>query len=373
MKKILFFTSNDHRSWGGSEELWLACANDALKLGLEVGICVQWDPLPSKLNTLKDFRNFTLFKKQPSSFFVRVYNRFTPRKFRIEPSPYPKALIKWSPDVIILSQGNSADGLDAMQFCMQNKIKYFTICQAVYEGFWPDTEKADKMRNGYNNAIANYFVSNANLNTTILQIGEGVKNAKVVRNPFNVPYYNNIAYPDTSIFKFACVARYEFFAKGQDVLLEVLSQDKWKNRNVITTLFGNGLNEEGLHRLIRYFNLKNVFVGGQVQTSDIWKQNHALVLPSRFEGLPLALVEAMLSGRFGIVSNVSGNKEVFINEQSGFLAEAPQAEYFDIAMEKAWQRKDEWEAIGIKAKQYIKTIVPENPGKELLNMITANI
>jgi hypothetical protein len=46
---------------------------------------------------------------------------------------------------------------------------------------------------------------------------------------------------------------------------------------------------------------------------------HALVLTSRCEGLPLSLVEAMLSGRVPIVTDVGGNREV-VNEACGFLA-----------------------------------------------------
>jgi glycosyltransferase involved in cell wall biosynthesis len=87
--------------------------------------------------------------------------------------------------------------------------------------------------------------------------------------------------------------------------------------------------------------------------------------------LPLALVEAMLCGRFGIVSNVSGNKEVFEDNISGFLAEAPKAEYFDAAMERAWIRKSDWETIGQLAKNKIQSLVPENPEIELYKMIVS--
>ncbi len=371
MKRLLFISSNDYIPWGGSEELWFSCAIEALKGHLEIAICTQWDPLPARFDMLKDYQQVKIFSKnKKKSFFFNLYNKFSPGRFRLRKKPYGRELIAWNPDLTIISQGNNADGLETMQFCKENNLAYCTISQAVYEGIWPSTGKSAVMREFYKHAIANYFVSKANLNVTNLQIGEVVKKGKVVRNPFNLPYHTNLTYPSTDIFKLACVARYEFYAKGQDVLLEVLSQTKWKERNIMVTFYGNGPNEDGLRRLISYFNLKNVFIGGHKQTIEIWKENHALVLPSRFEGLPLALVEAMLAGRFGIVSDVSGNKEAFIDGESGFLAEAPRAEYFDRAMEKAWTRRYEWCKIGQNAKQYIQTLFPENPGKELLRVIS---
>ena len=55
----------------------------------------------------------------------------------------------------------------------------------------------------------------------------------------------------------------------------------------------------------------------------IWAEHHALVLPSRFEGMPLVVVEAMLCGRPCIVTDVGGNAELIRDGINGFLAKAP--------------------------------------------------
>ena len=57
------------------------------------------------------------------------------------------------------------------------------------------------------------------------------------------------------------------------------------------------------------------------------------MLPSRFEGLPLALVEAMLCPRPAVVTNVAGNTEVIEDGETGFVAAAPTAGHLDEAME----------------------------------------
>ncbi len=100
---------------------------------------------------------------------------------------------------------------------------------------------------------------------------------------------------------------------------------------------------------------------GFTNTTEIWAKNQALILPSRYEGLPLSLVESMLCRRFGIVTDVSGNKEIIMDNENGFLAQAPKAEFVDEAMERAWQRRNEWQQIGERARSYIESIVPQDP------------
>ena len=69
--------------------------------------------------------------------------------------------------------------------------------------------------------------------------------------------------------------------------------------------------------------LEKVTYGGFTEdVESIWASHHALVLPSRSEGLPLVVVEAMLCGRPAIVTDVAGNAELIQDGVSGFVAAA---------------------------------------------------
>jgi glycosyltransferase involved in cell wall biosynthesis len=170
----------------------------------------------------------------------------------------------------------------------------------------------------------NYFVSKANKVLTELEIGQEIMNSKIIFNTFNVDYDNEIKYPDEKDFFFlANVARHEIFAKGQDILFQVLKEKKWKERNLKVNLYGKGEHTKSIEKLKNYFELSNVNIEGYSDPAEIWKKNHALILTSRYEGLPLALVEAMLCGRTSVVTSVSGNPEIITDNETGFLAKAP--------------------------------------------------
>jgi glycosyltransferase involved in cell wall biosynthesis len=365
IKKILFYSDNGE--WGGSEELWFRTAKIALKEGLHVGVYTRKGMLSqSKLAELQQYSNVTFFYGKPANFIVPIINRvlrlFIPKyRFSYVFDNFNEQAIKWKPDLVLFSHGGNLANESAIPKFREKGIKYCTLGQSGVEPDGPNDNTVPLIRDNFEFSQANYFVSNANIELTELQIGTNIKHSKVVRNPFNVPYHTELAYPENETLKLACVARYNFRSKGQDVLLKVLSQQKWKDRNIEINLYGSGDNELGIKNLIKHFGIKNVFVRGFSPTIDIWKENHALISPSRYEGLPLAIVEAMLCGRFAIATNVSGNGEVIIDNENGFIAEAPHAEYLDKAMERAWYRKDEWKEIGENAKKYIKTLVPECP------------
>ncbi len=345
--------------WGGSEELWGQTAARLIIMGHKIAICTRWKPLPEKIKFLEAKSNCEIIEK---SVVPSRLNKFLPGRFKIFRESYKKDIISWMPDLAVISQGNNTDGLEWMEFCLENSIKYVSISQAVYEGIWPAPMKAERLAKVYGNAERNYFVSEANRQMTELMIATAINNSKVIRNPFNVKYITEIDFPDTEKgYSLACVARYEFYAKGQDVLLEVLSDKIWKERNLIVNFYGKGPDEISLRKLIDFLGVKNVKVNAFTNTTEIWVMNHALVLPSRFEGLPLALVEAMLCGRFGIVTDVSGNAELIQEEITGFIAAAPKAAYLHEAIERAWARREEWRSIGANAKIHIKGLVPEDP------------
>jgi glycosyltransferase involved in cell wall biosynthesis len=128
------------------------------------------------------------------------------------------------------------------------------------------------------------------------------------------------------------------------------------------SFFGAGCNRKALSELAQRLDLRNVdFPGFVSDVESIWKTHHALVLPSRTEGLPLALVEAMMCGRFGIVTNEGGTSEVVEEGRTGFIANAAKVDELDHAMERAWAAREEWESIGKAAGMAVRTMVPLDP------------
>jgi glycosyltransferase involved in cell wall biosynthesis len=72
------------------------------------------------------------------------------------------------------------------------------------------------------------------------------------------------------------------------------------------------------------------------------------------EGNALSLIEAMLCGRICITTNVGRAAELIDDRESGFLAPAATAELIDTVLERAWQRRNDWQAMGQRAARAIR-------------------
>nr|WP_315209264.1 glycosyltransferase family 4 protein [uncultured Flavobacterium sp.] len=372
-KKILFTTENIH--WGGSELLWTKTIPELINQDCKIGVCVNHKlQLPDWINSLESNNRISIYKTPVSTLskIRQLANKLLPYKFRFKPKDKRQEFIAgFHPDLLVINQGFNFNGVDLMAFAIQSRINYVTISHAVNEGMWPDLNLRKKMVKGFSNSQKNYFVSQDNLEVTEVQLGVRLQNNDVIRNTFNVPYNVDLTYSQQDNYHLACVGRYDFYAKGQDILLRVLSQEKWKQRNLIVNFYGEGSDLENLKDLIQLYEIKNVLVHPHTDTIDIWKNNQALVLTSRFEGLPLVLVEAMLCKRLAIISNVSGNKELIEDNQTGFIAAAPRPEYVDEAMERAWQVRENWQQIGEEARRQLIKHIPENPALIFANKLTA--
>jgi glycosyltransferase involved in cell wall biosynthesis len=104
-----------------------------------------------------------------------------------------------------------------------------------------------------------------------------------------------------------------------------------------------------------------VSFAGNVAVEKIWQENHIMVMPSRHEGMPLTIVEAMFSGRPVLATNVGGNSELIKDGMTGFLAEAAVAECFGRALERMWVQRDGLEAMGKLAAASIRELIPGDP------------
>ena len=369
MSRFVFFSSCSH-PWGGSEELWAGAAALLAEARHSVTIFkTSVDPNHSRIRRLlrlgchiRDLHQICL----PSSIrlprpLVRLTQRGSAQRAI---RPLVRVHLKnLNPDLVVVSQGANFDGLAYSNLCRISGCPYVIISQKATDYRWPSDKERIVMRSAFQSALRCYFVSQHNLQLTERQIGETLSNAEIVRNPFLVSGTPQ-PWPATheGSIKLACVARLEPGEKGQDILLQVLARQRWRSRDLSVSFFGAGPNDKALRELAARLALTNVdFPGFVTDVESIWKMHHALVLPSRTEGLPLALIEAMMCGRFGIVTNEGGSSEVVEDGRTGFIANAAKVDEFDNAMERAWAVREAWESIGKAAGMAVRSIVPPNP------------
>lgn len=358
--------------WGGSEELWSQAASMLAENGHSVlvfkTIVDEAHPAIQRLKSLScKVRDLERIRVDPRFVNVLLPARYqlTPiRKHAIFLALHLKAR---RPDLVIISQGDNNDGIYFGHLCRKLKLPYILICQKATDHFWPRDESRQYMGAVFESAVKCFFVSNHNRRLTEDQIGRQLTNAAIVRNPFLVPREQTLPWPgnEENGFQLACVARLALLDKGQDILLRVLAREKWKNRKLNVSFFGQGVNREGLIGLSQRLGVTNVTFAGQTDdVMGIWKEHHALILPSRSEGLPLALVEAMMCGRTAIATNVGGNSEIIDDDVTAFLAVGASEASIDEALERAWHRRHEWRQMGQLAAVRIRELVPANPAAE---------
>ncbi|HMP84130.1 MAG TPA: glycosyltransferase family 4 protein [Verrucomicrobiota bacterium] len=363
---IVFVTTLDGSPWGGSEVLWSETAMHLHRAGHVVGVSVcRW---PQRARVVQELVNTGVNLNERAYTWPWLRPRFlqgvaAPFVRRRSLRGFQDWLRRMKPALICISQGSIVDDFWFISWLPQSGWKYATLLHANAECIWPNDTRASQVLDLYQGAARTYFVSNGNRALLETQLGVDMPRAEVVRNPFNVRRDAAPPWPaDTGTVRLACVGRLEPDAKGQDLLLQVLARENWRSRPVSVSFYGSGDKAEGLRRLVQRLRLTDrvQFCGHTDDIEGLWATHHALILPSRFEGLPITIVEAMHCGRPVIVTDVAGNCEVVQDGVTGFVAESPTVRHLDAAMERAWSLRSNWQAIGVAAAKSIREIMPPN-------------
>ena len=354
---ILFISTMEGMPWGGSEELWSQAALRLVEQGHRVSASVFPWPQPAPQIEEMMRRGVEIhFREANTGTFASRFRR------RIAGDPEKKWFVNLQPDLAVISQGGNADGLGWMTQLREKEISYSPVVQCNAEIWWPSDEEAEHLARGYSAAEKVFCVSRQNLDLLQRQIGVELPRSRIICNPYRVPN-SDPQWPATAIiFRMACVARLDPPAKGQDVLLEVLARPHWRDRPMQVDFYGHGRSAQSLPRLAERLQIKRArFLGQSSDIANVWKENHLLLLPSRYEGTPLTLIEAMWCGRPAVVTDVGGNANLCVEGVTGFVAPAPTADLFDAAMERAWTRRQDWPSLGRSARQRVESVLPADP------------
>jgi glycosyltransferase involved in cell wall biosynthesis len=370
MRKITFIATNEWVPWGGSELCWATAAEKLARRGIEVRVSTKrWDKRVKEIEHLRS-TGCRIFYRNPLPLITRVARKIFPLPDYAQ--KYARS-VSDGVDLVVISQSSFHESLQWIEAVRGAGAQYAIIVQGASETLWPPDETLERLSLGFDNAVRSYFVSEANLSLFRRQLGIPLRSARVIRNPFNVRYDARPPWPGdpSNQLSLACVARLDIIQKGQDLLVEVLGLPHWRNRNVRVVLAGNGPNEKSLRRMVEMCKLPNVEFAGVVQDIErLWAQHHALLLPSRFEGMPLALVEGMLCGRPAIVTDVAGHRELIRDGVNGFLVKAPTIELLDETMNRVWENRSRLQKMGEKAAIDIRQWVSADPVEDFVRDLT---
>lgn len=144
--------------------------------------------------------------------------------------------------------------------------------------------------------------------------------------------------------------------KGLDLAMRALGglkELKWE-----WYIAGDGPQLYGLQSLAKEFGIEDRvhFLGWQSreQLMSCYGQANIFVFPSRHEGMPNALLEAMASGLPVIASCIAGNEELVLNGKTGYLVPSEDIESLQAALKILLSDAALREQMGIASRHHVE-------------------
>jgi len=150
-----------------------------------------------------------------------------------------------------------------------------------------------------------------------------------------------------------CIARLEY-AKGVDVLLHAWARmmqapAEWGVMLIPRLLLvGEGKLKPQMERIATELGIQDSveFLGLRTDIVNLLQRSWGFVLPSRWEGMPNALLEAMACGLPCIATHVSGCEDVIADDLNGLLIEPEQSTEMARALKRIIEDTDLAQRLG---------------------------
>ena len=373
--RVLFTSTLGASEWAGSEIMWFQAAARLVTDGHDVAVVLpQSMQAPDTLERMRTAGVEVLRGKVDPALALGV--RLARRRRPVDSTPFApinRHARKWKADVVVLSQASCWGAYSEMLALADDGIPYVSISQLNTPFSWPDDKLFEAVGRAFAGAKAAVFVSQGNLDLLENQIALKLDNAHVIYNLPSFDVSEPCGQPPKEVFRLLNVARIDPGHKGQDILLDVLAMPKWRERNVELEIAGGG-NRDWLERLTQVKGLKNVKILGHVDSlKEVWQRTTFGVFPSRYEGMPLAMIEGMALGRAVIATDVAGHGEWIENGVNGFLAEGTTPRSLERTLEKAWVMQGQAASLGHDAWQTYRRMRPQGPDAPLTGLILSEL
>jgi len=322
-KRLLFYT--DAAEYGGHEAMTVEAAQHFAASNRDIAVAFAFygknDRLSKKLVEIKNsFGNLELHPLQLRSQSLQSCRTLiSPGKVNTI-----KVLMKRiRPDVVVVSQGrieSGSMGLLAAKRAGLHTITYIPMAHHTSISGKPFATEFRERVNGYFYRLPDKIITISEGARRMLLARGATPDVVVVPNGVEV---RTIREPERETFRgahgiqrhdyvVAVVGRIDFRQKAQDFAVQAIARFRRELANCRFLFIGGGPDERQLRTMIANSDLT-----GRVQVlpwsedpAEIYAGIDMLLIPSRFEGVPLVMLEAMSCGLPVVASNVDGMAEL---------------------------------------------------------------
>jgi len=173
------------------------------------------------------------------------------------------------------------------------------------------------------------------------------KERMTIRKQFGIPE-NAIVVGTTAVFR---------FQKRLDKWMEIMHFAIDKNPNIYGIVIGAGVLEEEIKAKHKELNLESkvYFAGLQSQVKPYYEAIDIFMMCSSFEGLPIALLEAMSMNCAIVSTDAGGIKEVLRNKIDGLMVDVDDWKQLSKSILELADNKDELSNFQLQARKRVET------------------
>lgn len=365
MRLLFVSTLFGDDAWGASEHLWSQTATRALDAGHRVFANVK----PAAADYVSHLDVTPRVDVWDRGRAGRASRRLGVDRWRVE-----RYLARVRPDVVLLSHGSGYDVLSdpgviqqTAHWCRKHRVPYVPLVHGLDQS--REVNDVGRLIAGgyFSGAAVVLFVSAGNWRAAERQLQRPIKGA-VVRNLR--PHVASSPWPQAVVPRLACVGRLDVATKGQDLLISALAELRdvpWH-----LSFYGEGPDLELLRRAAARADLTDrITYAGFQPIETIWGDEQLLALPSRVEGASMALVEAMLSSRPVLATDVGGAAEWIEPGRSGWVVPDASADALTRGLHEALRSARRWPEMGRAASRAAARLVDEDAAGSLLTLLVS--
>lgn len=279
----------------------------------------------------------------------------------------------FAPDHVFVNQGGTWCGLDEELFdVLQARPNHYSLLCHLNQhrpAFAPDELQRARTLMGQARRI--FFNSAWTRRVAEMQLAQRIERAAIFQPPLRIAPPAPLPWPEGEVATLAMVTRLDVYHKGIDLALEAVAALLRDGVRLRLRIYGGGADAAYVACLVCHLGL-----GAEVElhphTDDlarVWADAEMLLLPSRFEGLAVSMLEAMAYGRVVLRTPYGGAEEWLDDGVTGYLCPAPEVGLLCATLRRALAERPRWRDMGIRAFEKVARDRVAAPGNVFLEAL----